>query len=85
MYVAISSASVAQASLAFLSTFSSPPEPRTMSSGVLASASACPTASWANPTIAPIGLPPPCSSPRRASTRSAWVRVSRRCFSSAVR
>ena len=37
--MAISSASVAQASLAFLRTFSSPPEPRSRSNGALPSAS----------------------------------------------
>jgi hypothetical protein len=35
VYVAISSASAAHASLAFLSTFSSPPDPRRRSNGVL--------------------------------------------------
>ena len=85
VYVAISSASVAAASLAFLRTFSSPPLPRSRSNGVLPSASACAATASARPMPACSTLPPSPSSRIRVCSRSACSRVSPRCLSSPVR
>src|SRR4051794_2296221 len=85
VYVAISSASEAHASLAFLSTFSSPPEPRRRLKGVLPSASTWTTAPPTAPNAVMTGFEPGSSSSSRRPTRSAWRRVSARWVSRPVR
>jgi hypothetical protein len=62
---------VAKASLAFLRTFSSPPEPRSMSKGALPIARAWPMTVSATPMAADIGSPRWPSSSRRTPTCSA--------------